>query len=58
MLKNKSLTIERMILQDEFYAVNFDLWLLLNRYKIPSIMISNKPISETRFNHNEFTLSF
>ena len=44
-----------MILQDDFYVVNFDLWLLLNRYQIPSIMISNKTISETRFNHNAFT---
>ena len=53
-LKNKSLNIYEMIIQDSFYPVNFDLWLLLNRYKIPSIMISSKPISETRFNHTEF----
>ena len=55
MLKNQILTLNRMILQDDFYVVNFDLWLLLNRYQIPSIMISNKTISETRFNHNAFT---
>jgi hypothetical protein len=43
-----------MIIQDGFVAVNFDLWLLLVHYKIPSIFISSKPIPETRFNFNEF----
>jgi hypothetical protein len=41
-------------MQDGFVALNFDLWLLLVNYKIPSIFISSKPIPETRFNSNEF----
>jgi hypothetical protein len=43
-----------MIVQEGFYAVNFDLWVLLVKYEIPSIFISSKPISETRFNKTEF----
>jgi hypothetical protein len=43
-----------MILQEGFIAVNFDLWILLVKYEIPSIFISSKPISETRFNRTEF----
>ena len=48
------MTFEQMIQQDGFIAINFDLWLLLVNYKIPSIFISSKPIAETRFNTNEF----
>ena len=48
------LTFEQMIRQDGFIAINFDLWLLLVNYKIPSIFISSKNIPETRFNANEF----
>jgi hypothetical protein len=43
-----------MILQDGFIGINFDLWLLLVHYKIPSIFISSKLIPETRFNAKEF----
>ena len=53
-LQDGSMNFEQMILQDGFVAVNFDLWLLLVHYKIPSLFISSKPIPETRFNYNEF----
>ena len=43
-----------MIMQDGFVAINFDLWLLLVRYEIPSIFVSSKLIPETRFNSKEF----
>jgi hypothetical protein len=48
------MNFEQMIMQDGFMAVNFDLWLLLVNYKIPSIFISSKTINETRFNFTEF----
>jgi hypothetical protein len=35
--------------------VNFDLWILLSKYEIPSILISSKEIPETRYNKNVFT---
>jgi hypothetical protein len=53
-LQDGTMNFEQMIMQDGFVAVNFDLWLLLVNYKIPSIFISSKPIPETRFNSNEF----
>ena len=53
-LQDGSITFEQMIMQDGFIAVNFDLWLLLVHYKIPSIFISSKYIPESRFNLTEF----
>jgi hypothetical protein len=55
-LQGKDITMKfkQMIMQDGFIAVNFDLWLLLVNYKIPSIFISSKTIPETRFNFTEF----
>jgi hypothetical protein len=53
-LQDGTMNFEQMIIQDGFVAVNFDLWLLLVNYKIPSIFISSKPIPESRFNSNEF----
>jgi hypothetical protein len=48
------LTFEQMIIDETFIAVNFDLWLLLVYYKVPSIFISSKNIPETRYNYHEF----
>ena len=48
------LTFEKMINQKQYYMVNFDLWILLSKYEIPSIFISSKEIPETRYNKNVF----
>ena len=53
-IQDGTMNFEQLILQDGFVSVNFDLWLLLVNYKIPSIFISSKPINETRFNTHEF----
>jgi hypothetical protein len=53
-LLDKSISFEQLIIQDGFIAVNFDLWLLLVRYKIPSIFISSKLLPESRYNSHEF----
>ena len=53
-LLDGSIDFEQMILHEGFYAVNFDLWLLLTKYKIQSIFISSKTIPETRFNRTGF----
>jgi hypothetical protein len=50
------LTFEKMINQKQYYMVNFDLWILLSKYEIPSIIISSKEIPETRYNKNVFTM--
>jgi hypothetical protein len=48
------ITVEHMILQDGFSPVSFDLWILMNKYQIPSILISDKAIPETNRKRNEF----
>jgi hypothetical protein len=53
-LQDGSMNFKQMISQDGFGAVNFDLWILLVKYKIPSIFISSKVIPETRFKYKEF----
>ena len=53
-LQDGTMNFEQMIIQEGFVAVNFDLWLLLVRYEIPSIFISSKLIPETRYNSHEF----
>ena len=53
-LQDESINFEQLILQEGFGAVNFDIWILLVKYEIPSIFISSKEIPETRFNKNEF----
>jgi hypothetical protein len=39
-IKRDEMTFEKMIDLPDFNIVNFDLWLLLNRYEIPSIILS------------------
>jgi len=53
-IQDGSMTFEQMIIQDGFIAVNFDLWILLVKYEIPSFFISSKNIPETRYNSKEF----
>jgi hypothetical protein len=53
-LISRAMTFEQMILHDGFKPVNFDLWILLNKYQIPSIIISNKPLLETNQQRTEF----
>lgn len=53
-LVSRAMTFEQMIFQDGFTPVNFDLWILLNKYQIPSIMISNSPLPETNKQRTEF----
>ena len=53
-LQDGTMNFEQMINHDGFVAVNFDLWLLLVRYQIPSIFISSKLLPETRYNSQEF----
>ena len=53
-LQDKTMRFEQMILNEGFVAVNFDLWILLKHFKIPSIFISSKLIPETRYNAHEF----
>ena len=53
-IQEGSLNFKQMILNDGYYLVNLDLWILLSKFEIPSIFISSKEIPETRYNKHEF----
>jgi hypothetical protein len=53
-LEDRSMSFEEMISNNGFVAVNFDLWILLSYYKIPSIFISSDNIHLTRYNSKSF----
>jgi hypothetical protein len=53
-LQDETMNFEQLILQEGFGAVNFDLWILLVKYEIPSIFISSKVIPETNFTKQQF----
>ena len=53
-LKLDKINLVDFIVNDQYYFTNFDLWLLLNKYKIPSIFISTFHIPESRFTTNQF----
>ena len=48
------MNFNELIMNEGFIPTNLDLWILLNRLKIPSLFISIKFIAETRFNKREF----
>ena len=41
-LQDRTMDFEQLIMNEGFIPTNLDLWILLNKYKIPSIMISKK----------------
>jgi hypothetical protein len=43
-VKAKTMDFTHFIYNEDYYITNFDVWLLLEKYKIPSIFISSKPI--------------
>ena len=49
-INREGMTFEKMIDLAEFNTVNFDLWLLLNGYEIPSIMISKNDFRQMNNN--------
>ena len=57
-IKSKESTIDHLIMNEEYYLTNFDLWILSLEYKIPVIFISSTKLHEnnknllTTFNEN------
>ena len=46
-VKAKTMDFTHFIYNEDYYITNFDMWLLLEKYKIPSIFISSKPILQS-----------
>ncbi len=55
-VKSGSLLVEHMLFTEGYYLTNMDLWLLLDHYQIPAMLVSHKPLLETGYNSKEFAL--
>lgn len=55
-VKSGSLLVEHMLFTEGYYLTNMDLWLLLDHYQIPTMLVSHKPLLETGYNAKEFAL--
>jgi len=53
-VKAKTMDFTHFIYNEDYYISNFDVWLLLEKYKIPSIFISSKPILQSNNEDNVF----
>jgi len=47
----KQLSLGDMIISEDYYATNLDIWLLANYYKVPLILISNASLLENNKNY-------
>ena len=45
---------DQFIWSDSYFITNLDLWIILNKYKIPSFFISSKYLLETKYNRKAF----
>jgi len=53
-VKHGVLSFQNLLFADNYYLTKLDMWMLLERFKIPSFFISNKPLMETDFKDNCF----
>ena len=49
-----TLSFGSFIYTDNYFLTTFDLWLLVNRFKIPTIFICQKFILQTKYQNHEF----
>ena len=48
------LSFASFIYTDSYFLTTFDLWLLINRFKIPTIFISQKYLLQTQYKNHQF----
>jgi len=48
------LSFENLIYSDNYFLTTFDFWLLVNKFKIPTIFISSKNLLQTNYEKNLF----
>ena len=53
-VKGGLLTFAEFLYSDNYFLTPLDIWLLVNKYKIPTIFISSKNILQTNYNKNTF----
>jgi len=47
-VKQKTLSFQHFIYSEDYYITNLDIWMIMSKYKIPSIIISSKPFILTK----------
>jgi hypothetical protein len=55
-VKQKTLSFQHFIYSEDYYITNFDIWMIMSKYKIPSIIISTKSILLTKKEKNALAL--
>ena len=55
-VKQKTLSFQHFIYSEDYYITNLDIWMIMSKYKIPSIIISTKPILLTKKEKNVLPL--
>jgi len=53
-VKGQTLTFANLLYTDNYFLTTLDLWLLVEKYKIPTIFISQKWILQTKYEKHEF----
>jgi hypothetical protein len=56
-VKAGTLSFQNFIFTDSYFITNFDIWIMLEKYDIPSILISSKTLLETKHTKNVFILN-
>ena len=56
-VKAGTLSFQNFIFTDSYFITNFDIWLMLEKYDIPSILISSKTLLETKHKTNVFVIN-
>ena len=55
-VKSNTINFQSMIFTDGYYITNLDVWIMMQKYKIPSILISSKEIMQTNYTNTAFVL--
>jgi hypothetical protein len=53
-IKQLTLDFDTLFFLNNYKLTTFDMWLLFTKYKIPNIILSNKPILETLYSRSYF----
>ena len=53
-VKNNMITFQDFIYSDNYFLTTLDIWLFVEKYKIPSVFISSKTLLQTQYNRQLF----
>jgi hypothetical protein len=55
-VKKNTLSFPHFIYSDDYFITNLDIWVMMQRHKIPSVIVSSKPIILTNREKNNLVL--